>query len=332
MNHSIQIGGIHIRTQLALAPMAGVTDRAFRAVCREQAPLLTYTEMVSAKALTYGDQKSKRLLLLNPDEHPAAAQLFGSDPACMAEAAKLAALTAAPDLIDLNMGCPTPKIVASGDGCALMRQLPLATRMIEACVLATSTPITVKCRLGWDKGSVNVVEFARAAEAAGASAVCVHGRTRTQMFAGRADWDTVAAVKQAIKIPVILSGDIFSPEDALRARRLTGADMLMIGRAAFGNPWIFAQTSAALAGHPIPARPPLRVRIDTAFRQIQMAAADKGEHIACLEARRHFSWYLRGISHAGYYRQLISQVSTLAELEKLAEGIKRELGEREVES
>ena len=325
MKYNVKIGDVCVNTLLALAPMAGVTDRAFRAICREQAPLLTYTEMVSAKALTYGDKKTKQLMLLGPCEHPAAVQIFGSDPTCMAEAAALAAQEASPDLIDLNMGCPTHKIVASGDGCSLMRRIPLAARIVEACASAVTIPVTVKCRLGWDKGSINVVEFAQAVEAAGASAICVHGRTRVQMYSGRADWDAVADVRQAVKIPVILNGDIFSPQDAIRARRLTNADMFMIGRAAFGNPWIFTQISAALDGLPIPSRPPLRERIQTALEQIRLSATDKGEHIACLEARRHFSWYLRGIPHAGYYKQLISHVSTFAELENISQGIVRDL-------
>ena len=226
----VNIGGILIETPLALAPMAGVTDASFRAICREQGAGLTCTEMVSAKALCFQDKKSVPLLKLGEGEHPAAAQIFGSDPVCMEEGAAIAAEISGADIIDINMGCPVPKVANSGDGSGLMRDPDKAVRVAEAVIRGAKRPVTVKFRLGWDKGSINCVEFAKAMEQAGAAAVAVHGRTRNQMYAGTANWDYIRAVKEAVHIPVIANGDVFKPEDAPRILRYTGADMAMIGR------------------------------------------------------------------------------------------------------
>ncbi len=321
----MKIGDKEITSRLVLAPMAGVTDLAFRQVCRELGAGMTVTEMVSAKALCYQDKKSRGLLKLGPGEHPVSAQIFGSDPVCMAEAACIAAELSGADFIDINMGCPVGKVVSNGDGSALMRDPEKAARVAEAVVKASPVPVTVKMRRGWDKGSINAVELAQLLEQVGVAAVAIHGRTRAQLYAGQADWVTIRQVKAAVHIPVIANGDVFAAEDAVRILHFTGADAAMIGRGCLGNPWLFQQAQAALEGRDIPPLPPLAERCQTALRQIRLAAEDKGEHIALLEARKHYAWYLKGVPHSNYYKEQIVRMNTLEDAERVTEGILRDL-------
>lgn len=320
----MHIGSIEVENPLFLGPMAGVTDWAFRTVCAEQGANVTVTEMVSSRALVYRDKKSAALLKKNPGS-VCGAQIFGNDPAIMAEAAQLALEISGCDFLDINMGCPMPKIANSGDGCGLMRTPELAGEIVRAVTDAVSVPVTVKCRLGWDKGSINVLDFTRRMEQNGAALVTVHGRTRSMLYTGVADWDMIRKVKEQLSIPVIANGDIVDAASALKCRNWTGADGLMIGRASFGDPWVFAQVQAALSGNPVPERPPLRERVETALKQFRLAYEDKGEHIACLEARKHFAWYLRGVAHSNYYKAQISNISKMEDIENIARGIQRDL-------
>ena len=320
----MRIGNLEVNDPVYLAPMAGVTDWAFRTVCARYGANITVTEMVSSRALVYKDKKSAKLLRKN-EGSLCGAQIFGNDPQIMAEGAKLALEISGCDFIDINMGCPMPKIANSGDGCGLMRTPELAGEILSAVVKAVDVPVTVKCRLGWDKGSINVLEFTKRMEDNGAALVAVHGRTRSQLYTGVADWDTIRKVKEQLSVPVIANGDITGGDAAMRCLKWTGADGLMIGRSVFGDPWIFEEVRCALEGKPYPGRPELKDRIAVAVEQFQLSEQDHGEHVACLEARKHFAWYLRGVRNASFYKKEISSLTTMEDIYRVAKEIMRDL-------
>ena len=320
----MKLGKIEIENPLILGPMAGVTDWAFRTICAELGANMTVTEMVSSRALVYQDQKSRKLLKKN-EGSICGAQIFGNDPAIMAQAAVMALEISGCDFLDINMGCPMPKIANSGDGSGLMRTPELAGEIVKAVVDAVDVPVTVKCRLGWDKGNINVLDFTKRMEDNGASMVTVHGRTRAMLYSGVADWDYIRKVKEQLTIPVIANGDIVDASSALRCLKWTGADGIMIGRVTFGDPWIFEQVKAAMEGREIPERPPLKERIEVAVRQFELSETDHGEKIACLEARKHFAWYLRGVRNASYYKKEVSSLTTMADIYRVAKEIIRDL-------
>ena len=320
----MKLGNLSIDHPLFLAPMAGVTDYAFRTICAGHGANVTVTEMVSSRALQYRDKKSAALLRKNSGSI-CGAQIFGNDPDVMAEAAQLALEISGCDFLDINMGCPMPKVANNGDGCGLMRTPELAGQIVAAVSRAVNVPVTVKCRLGWDKGSINARELAKRLEDNGAAMITVHGRTRSMLYSGVADWDEIRKVKEAVSIPVIANGDITGAETALRCLNRTGADGLMVGRSSFGDPWVFEEISAALGGEEIPKRPVLRDRVAVAVEQFRLAEQDHGEHIACLEARKHFAWYLKGVPHSGFCKNQISSLSTMEDIYRIAEEIVRDL-------
>ncbi len=319
----MEIGNITVEKPLILGPMAGVTDWAFREICAQAGANITVTEMVSSRALVYQDKKTAALLKRNRD-CICGAQIFGNDPEIMAQGAQLALEISGCDFIDINMGCPMPKIANSGDGCGIMRTPELAGQILSAVAKAVCVPVTVKCRLGWDKGSINVLEFTKRMEDCGAAMVTVHGRTRSMLYSGVADWDSIRKVKQQLSIPVIANGDIVDGKTALDCLRRTGADGVMIGRASFGDPFLFTEVKEAMAGREY-SRPALKERVEVALRQFELALLDKGEKIACLEARKHFAWYLRGVAHSSYYKAQISAISSMEDIYRIAKGIQMDL-------
>ncbi len=307
------IGNVEIKGHAALAPMAGVADRAFRRMCMDYGAAFVVGEMVSGKGLTYGDRKSAELLELDDDIRPAAVQLFGDEPAILAKAAVMS-LEYKPDWIDINMGCPAPKIVGNHCGSALMRDPELCRRLVQAVKDAVEVPVTVKIRKGYSKDAVNAVEVARACEAGGADAIAVHGRTRDQMYAPPVDWDIIRQVKEAVNVPVIGNGDVVDAKSAAAMLEQTGCDMVMVGRGALGAPWVFAQIEAYLEHDRILPTPPIAKRMADLMRQTKLAAEYKGERVALLEARKHAAWYMSGLRGAASMRREAGQIKTLDEL------------------
>ena len=321
MSAGFSIGPLHFAGRAVLAPMAGVTDSAFRGLCLEQGAALVYTEMVSAKALCYNDRKTAALLHVPELGRPVSAQIFGHEPEAMAEGARRALDISGAEIIDIHMGCPVGKVVKSGDGSALMRTPERAAEIVSAVARAVPVPVTVKIRKGWDGGSVNARAFVRLCEEAGAAAIAVHGRTRVQMYAGKADWDVIRDVKRAVSVPVIANGDVFSGADAAHILSYTGADACMVGRGAFGDPWLCAEINAVLEGREPPGRPPLAERMATAGRQVETAAQEKGERLACIEARARLPWYIKGVAYSSAWKQKLVRISTLDELRSIARDI-----------
>ncbi len=322
----MQIGNVTVSAPAALAPMAGVADRAFRELCRSFGAGYVVGEMASAKGISLNSRKTKELLTLTPEERPAAVQLFGDDPDILAAAAKQA-MAYEPDIIDINMGCPAPKIAGNGGGSALMRRPELAAAIAKACVNSVPLPVTVKMRTGWDGENRNAVELAKRCEDAGVAAVTVHGRTRMQMYAPPVDTEQIRLVKQALHIPVIANGDITDGPGAKRMLEETGCDLVMVGRGALGRPWVFAQINAYLQDGTLLPEPPLEERMEIMLRHIRTLCAYKGEKIGMRQARKHAAWYIKGVRGAAKYRQEIGALSTPEALRLLAQRVVSEAQE-----
>ena len=304
----MKIGNVQLDNEVFLSPMAGVTDLPFRTICKEKGCGMLYTEMINAKALCYDDENTKKMLRMDKDEHPVAVQIFGSDPEFMGKAAII--MNQYPnEILDINMGCPAPKVIKNGDGSALMRNPKLAAEVLTAVVKNSEKPVTLKIRKGWDDESVNAVEIAKIAEECGISALAIHGRTREQFYSGKADWDIIAEIKQAINIPVIGNGDVFEVEDAVNMLEKTKCDAIMIGRGAQGNPWIFNRINHYMQTGEILPKPTAEEKISTAIEHMKLAVAEHGEYVAVREMRKHIGWYIKGLKNSARFRDEINKLT-----------------------
>lgn len=313
----MKIGNLEIKGKAALAPLAGVADRAFRELCRGYGAAYTVCEMASAKGISLGDKKSSELLSITETERPAGSQIFGNSPETMAIAAEKA-LEYSPDFIDINMGCPAPKVAASGGGALLMKNPQLAEDIVKAVVNASTVPVTVKMRSGWDENSINCVDLAKRCEQAGAAAITVHGRTKVQMYAPPVNINIIKAVKEAVSIPVIANGDVIDGKSAAKMLEDTGCDMVMVGRGALGRPWVFQEINAYLNNEVILPEPPVTQKMYVMLKHIEKICEYKGEYVGIREARKHAAWYTKGIHGAANYRARIGLINSIEELRQIA--------------